>query len=30
MAEKLLPPEHAQLKEYRETLAACKAKLDTK
>jgi serine/threonine protein kinase/Tfp pilus assembly protein PilF len=27
MAEKVLPPEHPQLKEYRETLAKCKAAL---
>jgi tetratricopeptide (TPR) repeat protein len=27
MAEKLLPPEHPQLKEYREMLAKCKAAL---
>ena len=25
MGEKLLPAEHAHLKEYRQTLAACKA-----
>ena len=36
MAERLLPPEHPQLKEYRETLAKCRAasveqgKLDAK
>jgi len=27
MAEKVLPPEHPQLNEYRETLAKCKAAL---
>ena len=27
MAEKLLPPEHPHLKEYRETLARCRAAL---
>jgi len=30
MAEKLLPPEHAHLKEYRETLEKCRAALETK